>query len=526
MGGKNAIRDTFFEECEDLLEALSDGLAALDSGAGDDETVNAVFRAVHSMKGGAGAFGLDALVAFAHRFETVLDAVRSHRLAMSTDLITVLLSSSDMLSDLVDAARNEAEVDADARSAMIAQLETFLTDEEAEGPAEAEVAFTAVSLAFELDLGDAADPAGADRFRIAFHPAPALYANGHEPALLFAALEELGDLEVTLDHSAVPPLAELEPGQSFLGWTAELATEASEAAVWEVFEFVEGLCTLEITRLDATGPDDAGAIAALPDPQFPQDAGEGPSEAARAPDVAAAAGPAPDPVPAAAAAPPPAPAAERPAADKPAADKPAPDKPAPDKPREKERHGPAPTLRVDLERVDRLINTVGELIINQAMIAQRIAELDLPPGTDVANDLEDYKLLARDIQEGVMAIRAQPVKPLFQRMSRIVREAAAATGKQARMVAAGEATEVDKTVIERLADPLTHMIRNAVDHGLETPERRLELGKPEIGTITHLGRPPLGQCGDRDRRRRCRAEPHPDLRDGGAQGAGRGRCRT
>ncbi len=133
--------------------------------------------------------------------------------------------------------------------------------------------------------------------------------------------------------------------------------------------------------------------------------------------------------------------------------------------------------------MDRLINAVGELIINQAMIEQSLRDLSLPSDAEVITHVEDYRLLARDIQEAVMAIRAQPVKPLFQRMSRIVREAAEATGKQARLVTVGEATEVDKTVIERLADPLTHMIRNAVDHGLEPPAARKGAGKDPEGTI-------------------------------------------
>ena len=148
-----------------------------------------------------------------------------------------------------------------------------------------------------------------------------------------------------------------------------------------------------------------------------------------------------------------------------------------------EKSGPKPTLRVDLDRVDRLINAVGELIINQSMIAQRLQELRLATDADVVTHVEDYRLLARDIQEAVMAIRAQPVKPLFQRMSRIVRDAAASTGKSARLLTIGEAVEVDKTVVERLADPLTHMIRNAVDHGLEQPEDRVAAGKDPSGTI-------------------------------------------
>ncbi|OZA16782.1 MAG: hypothetical protein B7Y02_02855 [Rhodobacterales bacterium 17-64-5] len=144
---------------------------------------------------------------------------------------------------------------------------------------------------------------------------------------------------------------------------------------------------------------------------------------------------------------------------------------------------PKATLRVDLDRVDRLINAVGELIINQAMIAQRLQDMTASRDDDLVMHIEDYRLLARDIQEGVMAIRAQPVKSLFQRMSRIVREAADSTGKMAELVTTGEGTEVDKTVVERLADPLTHMIRNAVDHGLETREQRAAAGKPPMGTI-------------------------------------------
>jgi two-component system chemotaxis sensor kinase CheA len=141
------------------------------------------------------------------------------------------------------------------------------------------------------------------------------------------------------------------------------------------------------------------------------------------------------------------------------------------------------TIRVDLDRVDRLINLVGELVINQAMLTQRVMEAGVTKGANVAAGLDDLEHLTREIQESVMAIRAQPVRPLFQRMSRIVREVADLTGKSVRLKTEGEATEVDRTVIERLADPLTHMIRNAVDHGLEKPEVRLAAGKSEQGEV-------------------------------------------
>ena len=145
---------------------------------------------------------------------------------------------------------------------------------------------------------------------------------------------------------------------------------------------------------------------------------------------------------------------------------------------------PGATVRVDLERIDRLVNLVGELVINQAMLAQSVTEAGLPPNSPVMTGLEAFMMLTRDIQDSVMMIRAQPVKPLFQRMARIVRESSSAIGKEVKLRTEGEATEVDKTVIERLADPLTHMIRNAVDHGLEPTETRVAAGKPREGVIT------------------------------------------
>jgi two-component system chemotaxis sensor kinase CheA len=144
---------------------------------------------------------------------------------------------------------------------------------------------------------------------------------------------------------------------------------------------------------------------------------------------------------------------------------------------------PKATVRVELDRVDRLINLIGELVINQSMLSQAVFDAGFPPNSPLAGGLDEFKQLTRDIQESVMSIRAQPVKPLFQRMSRIVREASNATRKDVRLVTEGESTEVDKIVIERLSDPLTHMIRNAVDHGLESREKREAAGKPREGVV-------------------------------------------
>ena len=449
----NSIRNTFFEECEDLLAALADGLTQIEGGRDDSETINAVFRAVHSIKGGAGAFGLDALVGFAHRFETVLDALRSGRLALDPAVLHVLQRSADHLTELIEAARDDLVMAPAVTAGFTAQLDCCLGDDDPGSDDDANFEFAPIMLSFD-------DPVAPQGFSIRFAPKAALYANGHEPALLIAALAELGSLTVDLTATAAD-WQTMDASAPGMIWSMGLSTSESETVVHEIFEFAEGLCDLDIVPLAQTAPDKPPE----PAPQI--------AAVLTEPDPVAA-----PPAPAAANAGPPRGPAERTPTEKTAIEK-----PNPAKSDENEARGPKATLRVDLERVDRLINAVGELIINQAMISQRLTDMMLASDADVVAHAEDYRLLARDIQEAVMAIRAQPVKPLFQRMSRIVREAAEATGKQARLITTGDSAEVDKTVIERLADPLTHMIRNAVDHGLEHPEARRLAGKDACGTI-------------------------------------------
>lgn len=434
------LRETFFQECEDLLDAMADGLRRFDADDADVECVNSVFRAVHSIKGGAGAFGLDALVQFAHGFESTLDLLRSGRLGIDAGLIRVLMHAGDHLSDLVAAAREGATADEATSARLIDELEAA-----SGGPQEEEeVAFAPMPLGLELGLPDL--PA-AENFRIRFRPATALYANGNDPALLFRELEQLGPLQATVDISGLPDLAALDWRQNHLDWTLTLETDQGEAAVREVFDFVEGQCQLEIARLDGT-----------PDCDVAPDAAE-PVESPGRPEAMVPPPDAPQ-------------AAERPVAA------------GSWQPKAEASGRTRATIRVDLDRVDRLINMVGELVINQAMLSQAVESAGLGGvGSDVGMGLDELKQLSREIQEGVMAIRAQPVKPLFDRLHRILRESAEASGKIARLLTEGEATEIDKTMVEKLSDPLTHMIRNAVDHGLESAEGRRRAGKSAEGNI-------------------------------------------
>ncbi|MFC7704641.1 chemotaxis protein CheA [Plastorhodobacter daqingensis] len=446
----NDIREGFFEECEDLLEAVSDGFGAMGRGQRDKETLNAVFRAVHSIKGGAGAFNLDTLVEFAHKFESVLDAVRSEKLTVDDDVLRLFHRAGDRLADLVVMARNGQECDPAENAALVAELAALIGNDDGAADEAAAAAFVPVTFALDMFGAPPDEPEGPNVFVIRFSPHRGLYATGNEPALLFQALGRLGTLTVEADLHRVPQLSNLVWDEPVIDWILHLETTEPEMAVREVFDFVEGLCDLEINAEKGNKVPDfpSPLIEAPPDADLlkkePAHVVElAPAQTAAAPSVA--------PSPAAAAAS--APVQQR------------------------------PTIRVDLERVDRLINLVGELVINQAMLTQSISEVKLPQGNRVEVSLDQLKRLSSEVQERIMAIRAQPVKPLFQRMARIAREAGQAAGKNVHFSTIGDATEVDKTVIERLGDPLTHMIRNAVDHGLEPPEIRLANGKPEQGNV-------------------------------------------
>lgn len=507
MDPLEAIKVTFFQECEEQLSELESGLLAMEQGETDSETVNAVFRAVHSIKGGAGAFSLEPLVRFAHVFETTLDDVRGGKLAPDNNVVKVMLRAADVLADHVRAARDGGVVEEARSQALAAALEAL----NGEAPLDQTVIealddmpgleFTPLSVSDDDGFGDdfgftplaagivelAPEGPASTSWTVRLRPKNALYAKANETGLLLRELKRLGDIQVSIDSSELPDLAGLEPENAYLTWTIILTTDRGQSDIQDVFEFVDGDCDLVITAQGTTSSEAISGDAAMDEPfdvmaliqQAQADVQAAPAPTIMAEVLAApVSAPVPQPVAPAAAvsvsSPPPAPV-------QPAAAAVAPDA----------AHGAAAqqaTIRVDLDRVDRLIDLVGELVINQAMLAQRVTESGVPRSSNIAMGLDDLEHLTREIQDSVMAIRAQPVKSVFQRMPRLVREVAAMTGKQVRLVTEGEGTEVDKTVIERLTDPITHMIRNAIDHGLERPEVRVAAGKGPEGTV-RIGRP-------------------------------------
>ncbi|WP_276119128.1 chemotaxis protein CheA [Pararhizobium qamdonense] len=496
----NEIKEIFFQECEEQLAELESGLLRLNDGDRDPETVNAVFRAVHSIKGGAGAFGLDDLVSFAHVFETTLDCVRSNKLEPNQDVLKVMLKSADVLADLTNVARDGGSVDQARSAQLIRELEALAKGEAppaavpvaavpkaapvaaAAAPAVNDEGFVPVAFSFD-DFGDDEEPADLPSYEIVFKPKSELYTKGNEATLLLRDLSRLGEMSIHCNMDSLPSLDQMDPETAYFSWKASIKTDKGEDAVRSVFEFAEWDCDLEVTALDTGAAADDGGdelpmqpvpfdLSALDDePDAPLGVVEEEEQIAAVQQAVAAAEAASNVVQMAAT------ASRTAAGDKGAVAA------AAQNNAQQAASAAAPTIRVDLDRVDRLINLVGELVINQAMLSQSVIENDSNGVSSINMGLEELQQLTREIQDSVMAIRAQPVKPVFQRMARTVREIADITGKSVRLVTEGENTEVDKTVIDKLAEPLTHMIRNAVDHGLEMPEKRIAAGKNAEGTV-------------------------------------------
>ena len=438
------IQNIFFAECEEALAAAEAGLSACRAGAQDTDTINAIFRAVHSIKGGAGAFGHMPMQAFTHTFETLLSEVRDGNVAVQPALVDLLLRALDVLSDHVAAARDGGAAPDDRQ--LIADLTLALNGcgapasaaapELAVQPAAPRPAIdmhTAEETDFDLDaLLDDLAPASppAERWQVHVHPHPGAMSNGGEPILLLRELAELGGECLGCDLGGIPPLDALDPLEAYLGWTFAMPATVSRDDVADIFDFIGDDCQL---LFDEAQFPPLATLAAPVDMSGTACSTAEPVAVAEAPAQAAA-----------------------------------------------NAAGGGQSVRIDLAKLDRLIDGVGELVIAQAMLAQRLQ------GSDAGHceELGMLETLLREVQESAMSFRAQPISAVFNRVPRLLRELAASTGKHVRLALSGEATELDKTVVERLGEPLTHLIRNAVDHGIEDVVDRLEAGKPVEGTLS------------------------------------------
>ncbi len=503
---------TYFEECQDLLAAAEEHLGVLQANLENVnvDVLHAIFRSVHSIKGGAGAFNFTDLVNFSHILETTLDKLREGKIQPTQELVDCLISANDVLADLVLMAQNSEKVDPSIWKNVAAQLETFGKEATSadqkislssrfgdynKTPQEEEEQGWGLFLendVTELETGSAdlqidADGQGWGLFideaelekqrfealsasdeklplyKIKFVPEPHLLQFANEPLLLARELKTLGKCEARADLSRLPDLSEVVSDEAYLSWFFELRTERPIEDIYEVFEFVIDDCELEIEKIE-----EPNAPPSRESVQQDQQVDEVPVSLKKEQTAVS----------------------EREEPEKRDLTQVSQDTAKSDaQNKAKAENGVSiakvSSIRVDLERVDKLVNMVGELVITQAMLKQQAEELPGNAGHVMSQGFEDLSAHTRELQESVMAIRMQPVKSVFSRIPRLVRELSAKLNKKIDLITSGEMTEVDKTVIEQLMDPLTHMIRNSVDHGIETQAERLESAKPERARI-HL----------------------------------------
>ena len=464
---------TFLEESFEGLEVMESGLLNLDTE--DGETINAIFRAAHSIKGGAGTFGFTDITDFTHVVETLMDELRAERRAFTDTLKNLLLSSVDCIRLLLEAARDNTECNDPQVDQVFKQLEMVLAgDEVTLTHAENEKADITHSVGSENDnLPEDVSSAGKINYsgwHIEFKPAQHLLMTGNEPILMMAALAECGELVVHACTANVPALVDLNPEELFLFWNMDLYSDCDEAAVREVFEWVEDDCELTITAI----ADNNRAVNSQPDSLFQEHLVDFQNPQ---PDVSVSV------------------ADEAPLAETIITECLAPEASisiaaagrgemssvAKSQDNVRKSQSDAGSIRVGIDKIDGLINRVGELVITQSMLGQVGSELaDLEhPAVDRLNDgLLQLERNTRDLQEEVMRIRMLPISFVFNRFPRLVHDVSSQLGKEVELKLSGEQTELDKTVMEKIGDPLLHLVRNALDHGLETPQERLAAGKP------------------------------------------------
>jgi two-component system chemotaxis sensor kinase CheA len=468
-------------------------LLEIDIESADDETLNSIFRCAHSVKGGAATFGFSDVAGLTHQMETLLDKLRRHELTPSADMVDVLLASGDALRAMLAMHQAGGQGEAVDTAYLLQRYADFIAGGGEGGSGASATAAATDRPAPVRPVEDQAFLAPSDSSAslastTAPDPAPAAAGQLRELELRVGPLADPADAEQLRElFSEIPDLGSMEPldgGQAADGMRRfKVQTTSSDDELLDLFTFHIARDKLQLQPLgpgygfhpDAPGAppqDDGGKGYGF----FDGAPGAPTAQGAAAADAGLSSGPvtAPDHR----AAPPSEQAPPRPPAAAPSggADRRGAARPA--------ASAEASTLRVSVEKVDQLINLVGELVITQAMLAQTSAEMDMSAHQKLAAGLADLQRHTRDLQESVMSIRMIPVSMIYNRFPRMLRDLAAKLGKKVDVVTLGESTELDKGLVEKITDPLTHLVRNSCDHGIEMPEERRAVGKPETGTIT------------------------------------------
>jgi len=496
--------ETFVAEGRELVQDLETGLLGLEEG-GDSETVNALFRAAHTIKGSSGLFGLDHLVRFTHALESVLDRLRVQELAVSSELVGALLPCADhlaaMLAEVAAGRLDEDERSALAGTALLAGLQPFLATAPAGHPGDGypdaeqpDAEQPGSELWIERSIEPVDGPAGRRPVRIGLAFGPDCLRNGMDPLAFVRYLSTLGDVvEVTTRADGLPDAADFDPESCYLAFEVVLVTDASLADVESVFEFVRDDSRVEVVEVaEASGTASAAGTASPAarggDARVPAQTRGELSDAAPArpePEPEPEPRPEPRPEPAAVQAPPADgehPGHETRKGDRRVADRRVASRRVVDRPASPAAVATpeARSIRIDAGRLDRLIDAVGELVIAGAS-----AQLTASHNRDEAllATLGEVMRLVEEVRDSALNLRMVPIGTTFSRFQRVVRDVSADLGKDIQLVISGGETEVDKALVEQIGDPLMHLVRNAVDHGIEPAEVRAERGKPVRGTV-------------------------------------------
>ncbi|WP_347987401.1 chemotaxis protein CheA [Methylomonas sp. AM2-LC] len=436
------FHQVFFEESFEGLDTMESGLLNLDMGDVDVDEINTIFRAAHSIKGGSGTFGFSAVSDFTHVMETMLDEMRDGRRKVTKPAIDVLLGSVDCLREMLRAIQNEDEINLVSVAEHKAALENALNNTDVN---------SSQSDQFIPPLINVATPVAADSqvegWVISFSPHVNLLRTGNDPVRMFRELAELGDFTVNVDLQGVPDLYDLDAEDCHLSWKLIVNGAISAHAIDEVFDWVEDECDLAkqaiysqmATHLPDVNISDVSlnviaSVAELSNKTeiiqhaeviHKEDKDESKSSVAKV----------------------------------------------------------SNSIRVDTGKIDTLINMVGELVITQSMLSLVGEHFEVTKLDQLKNGLSQLERHTRELQESVMNIRMLPISFVFSRFPRMARDISSKLGKKIDLKLIGENTEVDKTVVELLSDPLVHLVRNSLDHGIEMPEVRLAAGKSETGTV-------------------------------------------
>ena len=426
------FHEVFYEESFEGLDDMETCLLALSPGEPDVDTINTIFRAAHSIKGGSGTFGFTAIASFTHVMETLLDQMRSGERMVSQEAIDLLLQSVDVLRDMLTATRDEEELDTETISKLQSALEALLGTEDAGNTNQQQTEADQTSGNGESIEG----------WKIQFVPFENIFMTGNDPLRLIKELSELGNITVEVNDSKLPIFETFDYETCYLSWEIVLDGDIEEEKITEIFEWVDGDCELVLEKRLAGNP-------------TPETENNTPSETVETESKD-------QPVKAEAKA-------------KPAASK------------EKKSSSESTSIRVGIDKIDTLINMVGELVITQSMLSQfgNGESFDQDNLEKLKDGLALLERNTRELQENVLQIRMLPISFSFNRFPRLVRDLSTKLNKKIELKLSGEQTELDKTVMEKIGDPLVHLVRNSLDHGIEMPEDRVKAGKPETGLL-HL----------------------------------------